>query len=340
MRIAVYGATGFTAGLVMNELARRGVATVAIGRDIERVRAAGLPPGAEPRAAALDDPDRLAAALSGCDAVINCVTPFDLHGEPVVRAALAAGCHYVDTTGEQGYLRRLFATYAADAERAGVTVLPALTDDGVPGDLIAHLVAGELGGEVAELTIADLRLPGSASRGTARTAVRHAEELRNGGLTWADGRWHGPGRPVRRTEVAGRPVVKFALPGVVTVPRHVRAGHIEGVIAAEVAEAFTSITGEWADSLPSGPDAGQRAAGRWRMAAHATAADGREAHGAVWGTDVYGTTATIAVEGVHRLLTDGAKPGVLAPAEAFAPVSFLDALGGAGVRWEVTTGAR
>ena len=31
--------------------------------------------------------------------MINCAGPFTFFGEQVVRAAITAGCHYVDTTG-------------------------------------------------------------------------------------------------------------------------------------------------------------------------------------------------------------------------------------------------
>ena len=42
------------------------------------------------------------AALSDAQVVISCAGPFAKFGEPVLRAALHAGAHYVDTTGEQG----------------------------------------------------------------------------------------------------------------------------------------------------------------------------------------------------------------------------------------------
>src|SRR5918997_4522369 len=147
MKIAVYGASGFTGGLAAAELGRRGLSPVLVGRSPERLRKAAADAGvadAEIRVAGLDDPVALAAAFAGCAAVVNAAGPFALWGEPVVRAAIAAGCHYVDTAGEQGYIRRILETVGPDAERAGLTVVPAMADDGGPGDLIAHLTAREL----------------------------------------------------------------------------------------------------------------------------------------------------------------------------------------------------
>lgn len=43
--------------------------------------------------------------------------------------------------------------------------------------------------------------------------------------------------------------------------------------------------------------------------------------GIVRGTDPYGTTELLAVEGAHQLATGGAEPGVLAPAQAVAPAA-------------------
>lgn len=343
MKIAVYGANGFTGKLVAAELARQGVELVLAGRDLARLRAAARQIGAadaEPRAGAIDEPAALRDVFASCAAVVNWVTPFSLFGEPVVRAAIAAGSHYVDIAGEQQYLRRIFDTYADEAERAGVTVVPAMTDDGLPGDLIASLTAAWIG-DVDDVTIADLRIPAGASRGTARMALSNIEELQSGGLTYEEGRW-ATGAQVRLTSITppgdqdAVPVVKFPLPGVVTVPRHVTAGRVEGVIRADVAALFTSVTAELIDSMPEGPDEKARRAGQWLMMAQATSSSsGRRARGVVRGTDGYGVTAVIAAEGARLLASGGLKAGVLAPAQAFDAAGFLETLAPYGVRWQI-----
>ena len=65
--------------------------------------------------------------------LINCVGPFVDFGEPVVRAAIAAGTHYVDTTGEQPFVQAMLAhdTWAKDR---GVAVVPALAFEIAIGD--------------------------------------------------------------------------------------------------------------------------------------------------------------------------------------------------------------
>lgn len=340
MRIAVYGATGFTAKLVLAELVRRRIDPVLAGRDAGRLRVAATTvgvPDAPVRTAGIDEPAALADAFRDCDAVINCVAPFTTLGEPVVRAAIDAGCHYVDITGEQQYLKAVFDTFGAEAEKAGVTVVPAMTDDGLPGDLITHLVAEQVP-TADRVTVADLRRPSAgASWGTARTAVLAGDAFRGTGIGYRDGEWR-TGLPARRDAIAAPgedtevPVVTFALPSVVTVPRHVRARRVEAMIRAEVANLFRGITPELVAGMADGPDEVTRRTGRWLMLAEATGG-GRTVRGWVEGSDVYGSTAVIAVAGAVRLAIGDTPAGVLAPAQAFDPAGFLNSLAPHGVRW-------
>ena len=70
MRIAVYGATGYTGKLVALEVHRRGIDMVLAGRNRAKLDAMvadlGLA-GAQVRVAGVDDPAGLAAVLDGCD---------------------------------------------------------------------------------------------------------------------------------------------------------------------------------------------------------------------------------------------------------------------------------
>jgi short subunit dehydrogenase-like uncharacterized protein len=334
MKIAVSGASGYTGRLVLAELARRGIPAVLAGRDPERLAAAAAAagiPGSETALAALGDP-ALPDAFAGCDVVINCAGPFITSGEPVVQAAITAGCHYVDISGEQLYLHQVFARFGRLAADAGVTVMPGANDDALTSSLIAQLAAERVA-PVSELVIAiDLSRGGPApSRGTLRSALANLGTFLDGGLSYDDGAWR-PDVPARRESVTfpgepdAVPVVKFPLPGVATIPRHVPAAHIEAVARATLVESFSGITPDLIAAVPEGPSPASRAATRWTILAEATSTDGRHARGVVSGPDTYGATAVIAVESARRLASQEAKPGVLAPAQAFDPVGFLDFL--------------
>ena len=337
--IAVYGASGYTGKLVVAELRRRGITAVLAGRDLDRLAAVDAP-GAERRLAGTDDHSALVHAFEGCDAVINCAGPFKIAGLAVARAAIAAGCHYVDIAGEQLYLHQVFDDLGPEASAAGVAVVPTLNDDGLPSDLLAALVAERVH-PVRELVIGLQLVRGSAppTRGTLRSALVNLDTFSSGGLGYADGRWDAR-VPAYRTALRfldsdAVPVVKFPLPAVVTVPRHVSTRRVEGVTTADIVSGFAAVTPELIESLPVGPSAEHRAEARWIIVVEAVGEDGRQARGVVQGADMQGITAVIAVEGAHRLVTDTTKAGVLAPAQAFDSASFLDYLSAHGVRWSI-----
>jgi hypothetical protein len=74
---------------------------------------------------------------------------------------------------------------------------------------------------------------------------------------------------------------------------------------------------------------------RFTIVVDATGMDGHSARGLVQGSDTYGTTAVIAVKAARRLASDGTRPGVLAPAQAYDPAGFLGFLARHGVTWRI-----
>ncbi|GAA0925208.1 saccharopine dehydrogenase [Pseudonocardia zijingensis] len=256
-------------------------------------------------------------------------------------AALAAGCHYVDTSGEQLYVKGVFDTFADEATRAGVTVVPATNDGCVPGDLVAHLLAEHVE-PIEEITVSHFVVGGGISRGTLRSAADTFDALTAGGLSYDEGDWR-TGVPARHTSVtlpdAPHPteVVKLPLSEVVTIPRHVPVRHVEGLVDAAIgARLSTPLTPQIIDGLPEGPTEEERRAQRFTCLLDAVGPDGRAARGVVRGRDSYGTTAVIAVEAARRLVADGTEPGVLAPAQAFDPAGFLTFLEPHAISWTVT----
>jgi len=48
----------------------------------------------------VEDESSLREMASQARVVVNCVGPYRFYGEPVVRACVASGAHYVDVSGE------------------------------------------------------------------------------------------------------------------------------------------------------------------------------------------------------------------------------------------------
>ncbi len=122
----LYGATGYTGRLVLDELERRGLECVLGGRDEAKLARLADGRGATVRVAPLDDARALRELLADASAVISCAGPFTLAGHALVRAAIDTGTHYVDSTGEQPFIKQVFDDHGAAAERAGVALVPAL----------------------------------------------------------------------------------------------------------------------------------------------------------------------------------------------------------------------
>jgi nucleoside-diphosphate-sugar epimerase len=89
VRVLVTGATGYIGAAVLHALAARGHVVVATART-RRARAALLTIGYVPVAADLREPQSLAAAAAGCDAVVHAAATQDEDMGPVEQAAVRA----------------------------------------------------------------------------------------------------------------------------------------------------------------------------------------------------------------------------------------------------------
>jgi short subunit dehydrogenase-like uncharacterized protein len=362
-RIAVYGATGFTGRLVAAELRRRGAEMVLSGRNPAKLEILAEELGGDvaTSAATLDDPAALREVLEPCAAVISCAGPFRLHGEPVLAAAVETGTHYLDTTGEQPFMRMVFEQYGAAAEQAGVALVTAMGFDYVPGDMIASLTAGP--GPVDEVTLAYWVKGFGATRGTALSALGI---LAGGDVEWRGGKLQPASQRVGRGtwdfggSIGTQRMVRYPAGEHITVPKHVDTDLVTTRLSASTA---VPVPGPMAPlvmapfqvalrtpirraleslvpRLPEGPSEENRRKSRFVIECEARRGDERT-RGTVSGSDPYGLTARTTVEGALRCASEGYdRRGALAPSQAFDPADFLDSLGSAGVEYEGPSGQR
>jgi short subunit dehydrogenase-like uncharacterized protein len=169
--IVIYGATGYTGQLVVDECLAQGVRPALVGRDAGAVRALAERHGLEWRAAALDDARALDQALAGATLVIHCAGPFARTSRPMADACLRLHAHYLDITGEIEVFESL-AARDAEARAAGVMLLPGVGFDVVPSDCLAAHLKRRLPSATA-LTLAFYGGSG-LSRGTATTMAENA----------------------------------------------------------------------------------------------------------------------------------------------------------------------
>jgi short subunit dehydrogenase-like uncharacterized protein len=339
-RVAVVGATGYTGGLVVQELVRRGMDVVAIGRNGLKLNA--LPAEVERHVADVSDRVALEWALDSCRAVINCVGSFGDLGEAVVGAAIAVAVPYVDTTGEFPFVRRVFEVHDAPARKAGVAVVPGMAFYSAPADLASALAARALGVTPESVKIGYRLVGARPSKGTLRTNLRRAGQPCP---IWEDGRLverriGDDPREFRFPEPYG-PATVARWPGaeVLSVPRHTGARSVAVYLGMPKAAAsvfrnprLTALLQPVGRALigqgTGGPSDEARSRARYVVVAQARAGSDT-ARCVVEGHDLYGVTAAACAEAAQRLTTmSEPRVGALAPAEAFDPAGFLNSLGG------------
>lgn len=149
-KVVVYGANGYTGKLVAESLAQRRIPFIFAGRnrakldaalEIVRQRLGADAWKLDVDVVAVDSTvAALAPVFAGSDVVINVAGPFMQIAWPVVEAAAQAGCHYLDTTGEQDWTRAIAERWGADFAARGRLLAPATAFMWTAGALAAEVV--------------------------------------------------------------------------------------------------------------------------------------------------------------------------------------------------------
>lgn len=188
--IVVFGATGYTGGLTARALVARGAKPVLAARDPARlaVLAAELG-GLQTRLADVADPASVAALVGRGDVLLSTVGPFARWGAPAVEAALARGAHYLDSTGEGAFIRRVFEEWGPRAAHGGSALLTAFGYDWVPGNLAGGLALREAGEAASRVEIGYfLTGGGGAGDMSGGTRASAAGAMLDPAFTWRGGR--------------------------------------------------------------------------------------------------------------------------------------------------------
>jgi hypothetical protein len=166
--VVLYGASGYTGEHVMWKLAERGIPFIAAGRNKARLEARiqAQPELRNARYEVVAVPHEEAALtdlFSGRKIVHNLVGPYAQLGEPVVRAALSAGVHYLDATGEQDWKLHLRKAYGEAFAAKGLVLSPACSSMWVSGLLAAESVLEKPGIDSVDILYTLHGVPSAAS---------------------------------------------------------------------------------------------------------------------------------------------------------------------------------
>ncbi|MFD5177814.1 saccharopine dehydrogenase family protein [Nocardia sp. NPDC058379] len=359
-RIVLLGVTGYTGGLVLDALLRRGLTPVLAGRDGAALatiaaRAGGL----ATVVADATDADSIARLVRRGDVLISTVGPFERFGHGVARAAAEAGAHYIDSTGEVGFVLDLRRELHERARETGSLMLPAFGYDYVPGILAGTLAARKAGSELRAIDI------GYFANGSLRRGLSHGTRstLRDG-LTLPSARRRGgrlveerTGSRVRGFDIGGKRKYATLVSGTevlflptgfpaldeITVyngwfPRLSRPLVALSAMAAVTTriplgrEAIEVLTRPMIGP-PGGPDAAERARTRSQVVAVASGAHGPLAEVHVEGPSAYSLTGELMAWAAERLAsTPPHTAGVVGPVEAFGLGQFVAGCAEVGLR--------
>ena len=358
-RIVLFGATGYTGTLTAEQLAAQRIPAVLAARNRARLDGLARRLDGDFTVATADvaDASSVAALLKPGDVMLTTVGPFARLGDVAAQAAVDAGAHYIDSTGEPMFIRRLFEHFGPAAEAAGVTMLTAFGYDNVPGHVAGALALEDGGPRAVRVDIGYFAAGNRPSGGTLASLIGVAREPH---FAWRDGRLvtERGGARTARFDLGTRRANALSFGGSEhlglprSYPRLQTVGTYLGWFgpftevlkltapAQSALEAIPGVPGlvdrltaRIAPGSTGGPDAPTRARSSSTIVAVARDASGAAlATVRLHGIDAYTLTGRLLAWGAVQL-RDGPPPppGARGPVEAFGLDTMVRALAGAGL---------
>jgi short subunit dehydrogenase-like uncharacterized protein len=305
----IYGAAGYTGRMAATNAKAHGLDFVIAGRPQDEGKLLPIAGqlGIEYRLFLVDD---AAASLADIGALLNCAGPFMRTAEPLMRACIAGGVHYLDIAAELDSYR-LAEALDGEAQAAGVMLLPG------SGGSVAML--GSLAGHAAKrvekpvsLSIA-LHVAGGFSRGSAISASENVttETLHRLGDTLVAR----SANELRAFDFGSGPATAFpvTLPDLITIWRATDIPNIDTYVYVTDG-AFPE--GDLA-AMPDGPTIEQREANRYHAAVEVTGRDGIAVRSVLDTVNGYTFTTIAAAEAARRVIGGEVSPGFQTPAGLF-----------------------
>lgn len=182
--IIVYGATGYTGRLVAEYLAQRygvggevkwAMAGRSAGKLAEVRDEMGAPAETPLIVADADDPAQLDAMVRRAKAIITTVGPYQLYGDKLVAACVAAGTDCLDLSGEPNWMAKIIGEYDAAAKASGARIVHSCGFDSIPFELgvffAQETAKAQLGAYVPRVKGRVRAIQGGLSGGTAASGA-------------------------------------------------------------------------------------------------------------------------------------------------------------------------
>lgn len=266
--VVIYGASGYTGRLVAEYCREYNLPFIAAGRDAARVQEVmSKVPGIETAdyevVAVEHSVEALTKLFKGSKVVLNMVGPFMKFGPEAVEAALAAGCHYTDTNGEQNWMMHAEETWGEKFAAKGLLLSPGIAQMYTTGEIAANICLETPGLDTLDILVLWKGFPTYASTQTIFSILTanfyYLEQKKY--VQWA---------PTAKTEavVPGQHATAMALPWGGTAhpvwfrkdPRVANCKAMGGVFERSVMEGVVQITSIVEDQIKKLPKAEQEKA--------------------------------------------------------------------------------
>ncbi|PVH84481.1 NAD(P)-binding protein [Cadophora sp. DSE1049] len=319
--LIIYGATGYTGGLIAAYAKNLGLNFAIAGRSENKVKDLASTLSVPFLIFNVDDRQLVDSALKGTKVLLNCSGPFLHTAEHLIDSCIRNGVHYLDISAElDSYL--LAENRDEEAKKAGVMLMPGAGGSvAMFGSLASRVIRP--GQKIKSIDIA-IAVAGPMSRGSAisasetstgATLQRFAGELVN--LEASD--------LVQFDFDIGRgPVDSFpvTLPDLITLWKSTEVPNIRTFVHAP--GGFP--TGELA-LLPDGPTLEERERNPYQVSIIATTEDGIIQRAVLHTVNGYTFTTCASVEAARRIMDGETRGGFQTPASVFG-AGFAETIDG------------
>ncbi len=129
----------------------------------------------------MNDTDMTALAAS-TKVVVSTVGPYELYGEPLVKACAEQGTHYCDLTGEPQFIHSMLKKYEATANASGACIVHCCGFDSIPSDLGTYYLQQQAKSTLGDVCVeVDMRVKaasGGLSGGTIASLITVVKKAR------------------------------------------------------------------------------------------------------------------------------------------------------------------
>ena len=170
----LYGANGYTGGLIAKYAAQYGLQPVLAGRREDAIKPLADQLKLSYKIFDLTNTTQLIAALREVKVVVHAAGPFSDTARQMIDACLQTGTHYLDINGDISVFE-LIKSFDAVAKEKNIMLLPGVGFDVVPTDCMALHLKNKLP-DATHLKLAFASIGGAVSHGTAKTIVNKLGE--------------------------------------------------------------------------------------------------------------------------------------------------------------------